>query len=100
MEMLLPSKLSSVYTEIFQAAHILWTLQTFDKVSDFFPHGSYLDVLTNGLVQVRYVKAFIPKLRIWSHLLKKSLVENFGFFAVKALSIWGTKAGFLHEIRW
>ena len=61
MEMLLPSKLSSVYTEIFQTAHNLWTLQTFYKVSDFFPHGSYLDVLINSLVQIGYVKAFVPK---------------------------------------
>ena len=61
MEMLLPSKLSSVFTEIFQTAHILWTLQTFDKVSDSFSHGSYLDLLTNSLVQVGYVKAFLPK---------------------------------------
>lgn len=61
MEMLLPSKLSSVYTEIFQTAHNLWTLQTFYKVSDFFPHGSYVDVLTNSLVQTGCVKAFVPK---------------------------------------
>ena len=43
-------------------------------------------------------------LRIWSHLLEKSLMENFIFCAVKAIGIcagdFWIRADLLHQVRW
>ena len=45
-------------------------------------------------------KTFSRKLRIWSHLLQKSLMEDFIFRAVKNLNKWKTRQKFVIFDNW
>ena len=49
----------------------------------FAGHQNLLSQTTNTAQKIKfYIKGFFRTLRIWSHLLKKSLMENFIFCAV------------------
>ena len=56
-------------------------IQLREKDSSMFP-----DIHTAQEMKFS-IKDFFSKLRIWSHLLKKSLMENFIFCAVSSLEL-------------